>query len=236
MHRDISLSGHLVRRILHFAFATVLVYYLVPPVMARIGAVPITRDLVLAALYLVAVLIEAVRLGTKRRWFLLHRFETDRIASWFFFSSGAVLLIFTTPQYIAAPVILAVSFADPVIGELRGISPYVAMIGGFGICFGAFGIFRYPLATNALGSLSAVLAESIEPGQRRALQRLVGRKRPWGAKRNRLNKLLAFFAWDDDLLMQLVPAAVIVLISALANAYGWSAMLPPQEPLLTPLY
>jgi dolichol kinase len=167
----------------HVSCSCVVVYYLFPDNILLIRAVKVA---LLLATFITASCIEIIRLKGKLNkafMFPFRKYETYRVGAHIWLGSSVILLLLLFPQQIAAPCILSVCFADPVIGELRDRKRVIASIAGFAICLGIFLMFEYSLYLALLAACLAVIAESI-----------------------RLRSI------DDNLLMPLIPAIVILVL------------------------
>jgi hypothetical protein len=201
------------------AVAFVVFYYLVPDIMFYLGTLPVNKNIVLLMLFLVIAIMEFLRLV---RWWnikLFRDYERHRISAPFWFSSTAALLILLTPQWIAIPCILCVTFADPVIGELRlrGIRSYPFF--GWLVCLVGFLVFTYPVIVAMVIAGAATLVEIV--------------KIPINNKNSPVHVAGIF---DDNFTMQFVPAMLILFIWMLSLELGLPWLLPNMEPLLVPIY
>lgn len=177
---NFKINPHWFRRMVHVSCACVLAYYLFSDTFLWIRFLKVS---IVLAVFIIASYIELIRLQGKLHeafLFPFRKYETYRVGAHIWLGSSVIFLLLLFPQQIAAPCILSVCFADPVIGELRARNKTIASIAGFVICFGIFLMFQYSFYLALLGACLAVIAESI-----------------------RLRDI------DDNLLIPLVPAIII---------------------------
>lgn len=195
---NFQINSHWFRRMVHVSGACVLSYYLIPVNIPWVNNLKITVAL---AVFLLAASIEIIRLQgklSKAFLFPFRKYETYRVGAHIWLGASAIFLLLFFPQQIAAPCILAVCFADPVIGELRKRNKVAGVMSGFIICLGIFALFDYSLYLALLLGGLAVAAESL-----------------------RVKSI------DDNLLMPLIPAIIILV--------GWGFnLISLPKPLLAP--
>jgi dolichol kinase len=220
-------SGRLVRRALHIALAAVLVYYIAPDIMFYVGSVPIHKNVVLFFLWCVPLSVEVSRLWLRKLIpYLMHEYERKRVASYFWFATGAVLLIYLFPQEIAAPCITATAICDPIIGETRRFRRRFAFSIGFLTCLLIFIIFRYHLLLAIFSASIVFIAESLDIeihwGLREDLfmsrsKRKVSKYKQW---------FDIVFKADDDFMMQVIPAIILLVTFVCCQYIGLTWLLP----------
>jgi len=186
---SIEVDAHWFRRVFHTFASCFLVFYLLPN-EPWINLIKIVVPVVI--LVLVGI-IEVRRLGGKldRQYFFgLRLYEHHRPAGYFYFGVGLILLLLAFPQQIAIPCILCACFVDPAIGEFRyRLKSRTAYVLGFvlGFCFFLVTWYRSNplvlLVVCLVGATGAILGERV--------------KSSW---------------LDDDLLIQLVPALMLLLL------------------------
>jgi len=166
---------HFLRRIIHAFGSISLLYYVIP-----------SRHLVLTLAFSVVGIIEILRLKGKINLIGMRDYEKNRISGFFFFATGAAILLNFFPCQIAVPCILCASFADPIVGELkRKMRKEIAYVVMFVFSFVVFLIIldnstMPPFTASMLGAASVVLGEIM------------------GCR------------WiDDDLLIQILPATLL---------------------------
>jgi hypothetical protein len=199
--------------------ALALFYYLVPDIMLELGPLEVHRNYVLLLLFLIIAFMELLRLLRLWNMRFFRDYENHRISAPFWFSSTAALLILLTPQWFAVPCILSVTFADPVIGELRMNNIKAYPVVGWFICLCVFIIFSYPLVTAVILAGAATFVEIIEI-----------------PIKNKRSALYGTGIVDDNFLMQFAPALLILLFWFISNSYDINWLLPEAEALLTPIY
>jgi dolichol kinase len=178
--------------------------------------------------------IESVRLKYGVVFLGLREHERHRVASYLWFTSGAVLLIAVFPQQIAVPCILAAAIGDPVIGETRRFRRRFAFSLGFLSCFLIFLLFGYPILLAVIAGGVTFIAESFEIEVQWGLREDLFKSRSRGrvSKYRKLFDLV--FKTDDDFVMQVVPAIIIGIVVMAGVTYSLHWLYLP-EPLITPL-
>ncbi len=206
---SIEVDAHWFRRAFHAFASSFLIFYLLPDV----PWINIAKLVVPIAILVVVGIIECRRLGgtlDRQYFFGLRTYEHHRPASYFYFGAGLIILLLAFPQQIAVPCILCACFVDPAIGEFRyRLKKKTAYLLGFLLSAGFFlGIWYHAqpwvvFCVCLIGASGAVLGERVK------------------------------FRWlDDDLLIQLVPA-ILLLIFWLGLSFFHLNILPP--PLIHPL-
>jgi dolichol kinase len=186
--RDETEGDVLWRRILHGTGAFVLVYYLLPDDFFVVAS----KELVLLLALAAAFVLELARHRFGLELPTIRGYESNRPASFLFYSVGLVVAVLLFPEGIAAVVVVGTAFVDPIAGDLRtsGRSatvrlsvPIVVYAVLAAVALAVVG--RWPLdAAVGLGALAAVVAVLVERWR---------------------------FRWvDDDLTMTVVPAVVLL--------------------------
>jgi dolichol kinase len=223
--------GHWLRRGLHIAYGGVVLFYLFPPVCFGIPTL-----LYLAVFFVgIPIIIEAIRLTRGAIFIGLREHERHHVASYLWFTAGAVLLIAIFPQQIAAPCILSAAIGDPIIGETRRFRRRFAFSIGFLVCFAIFLLFHYPIGLAIIAGGITFIAESIELEIQWGLREDLFTSRSKG----RVSKYRQWFDFvfkaDDDFMMQVVPAIIITILAVIGMYYSLQWLCLPEEPLITPL-
>ena len=117
-------------------------------------------------------------------------YEKNRVGSYLFFGVAALILLWGFPQQIAIPCILCACLADPIMGEVRHrFGKKEVYIIGFLVCMLFFMVtwykadIRLMLLISIVGATGAVIGET---------------KKFW---------------WlDDDFMIQMVPALLLLII------------------------
>jgi len=205
----IEVDAHWFRRVFHTFAASFLFYYLLPD-EEWMNAIKIVVPILIVFCMIV---IEYRRLrGTldHQRFFGLRSYEKKQPASYLYFGIAVVLLFLLFPQQIAIPCILCASFTDPIMGETRhyfGKTKAYAI--GFIVSLFFFCITWYRadwwilLLVSVIGAAGALIGE---------------------AKKLRLI--------DDDFMIQILPAILLLVLWQGLRFFGIE-LLPP--PLIHPL-
>ena len=217
-------KGWFIRKMFHLLFALIIFYYFFPK---TIFGMPMYLFLVIIFLFM-PLTIEIIRLKSNMVFLGLHEHERDHIASYVWFSIGAILLILFFPQQIAAPCIVATALGDPVIGLTKPLRRRFIVSIAFLICLAVFLIFKYILILALFGAAIAIIAESFEFKVRIRLRPNIF----WSRSKKRFSYYKSFFYFlfrtDDDFIMQIIPAIVLLIIYSIFPEF-----LPPT--LLHPL-
>jgi len=193
----IEVDAHWFRRVFHTFGASFLFYYLIP----EEGWVSWVKIVLPVVLVLCLVVVEYRRLQgslDEKRFFGLRNYERGRPASYLYFGLGLLMLFLFFPQQIAIPCILCASFLDPIIGESRFYFGKTKAYGiGFLVSLFFFLVcwFRADwwviLLVSIVGACGALLGEA--------------KKLRWV---------------DDDFLIQVVPAVLLVVIWQVIVLFG----------------
>ena len=181
---------HWYRRVFHAFGASFLVYYMVPNDIEWIALLKFWIPILIV---IFALMLELLRIKGKinsSHFFGLRMYEQNRVGSYLFFGIGILILLIFFPQQIAVPCILCACLADPVMGEVRyRLGKKEACLIGFLVCMLFFVITWYKaelwimLLVATVGATGAVIGET---------------KKIW---------------WlDDDFMIQILPAMLILLI------------------------
>ena len=205
----IEVDAHWFRRVFHTFAASFLFYYLLPDEeWINLGKIIIPIIIVLCM-----ILVEYRRIRgaiDHQRFFGLRNYEKKRPASYLYFGVAVLLLFLLFPQQIAIPCLLCASFTDPIIGESRYyFGKKRAYIIGFVFSMFFFVVSWYRadwwilLLVPLIGATGAVIGE--------------------------VKKLKLV---DDDFLIQMLPAVLLLLMWQGLLLLGID-ILPP--PMLHPL-
>ncbi len=205
----IEVDAHWFRRVFHTFAASFLFYYLLPDQ----SWIHIVKIAVPVGIVILMVVVEYRRLHgdiDQQRFFGLRGYEKRRPASYLYFGVAMLLLFLFFPQQIAIPCILCASFTDPIIGESRYyLGKKKAYLIGFLVSVVFFGLTWYQadwwiiITISLLGAAGAVVGE---------------------AKKLRLI--------DDDFLIQILPAIMILVLWQGCLLLGVDIVPPP---LILPL-
>jgi hypothetical protein len=183
-----------VRRCAHMSIALSPVYYLAPE---ELPVVEVPREALLLLFLSSVVLFEHFRLRRRISVVGLRPHECDSVASFVWAAAGITVALWLFPMWIAVAAVVGMALVDPLAGELRAahasvsVSLLVPFVAYFAICAGLFLFSREfgaaaALVMSAVGAAVAVAAEAADV-------RFV----------------------DDDLLMIVVPGAVLAGLSLL---------------------
>jgi dolichol kinase len=209
-----------VRRLLHLSLGLILVYYLFPKL---IFGVP--KEWYVVILFMVLpITLEIIRILTKGTFYGMRKHEKGHVASYVWFTSGAVILIVLFPQSIAAPCILAAAIGDPVLGATRDLRRRHTFSITYMVIFLIFYLFHYHLVIGFVAAGIVLISESVE-------FRIKWQLRPhlfYSRSQKKVSRYKRFFEvlfrTDDDFMMQIIPALSLLVIFTLI---GWQYM-PPE--------
>jgi hypothetical protein len=190
-----SFDAHWYRRVCHAFAACFLFYYMLPDV----NWINILKFWVPLFILLFAVMLEILRLKgfiSSEYFFGLRMYEKKRAGSYLIFVLSVLNLMSFFPQQIAIPCILCGCLADPVMGEVRyRFGKNYVYVFGFLICMIFFMVSWYNVELWVLFLISIV-----------------------GASGAVLGEVKKFWWLDDDFMIQIVPAVLlIILLFALTN-------------------
>jgi dolichol kinase len=199
----IEVDAHWFRRVFHTFAASFLFYYLLPDE----EWINIIKIIVPISIVFCMVVIEYRRLRGSldhQRFFGLRSYEKKQPASYLYFGIAVLLLFLLFPQQIAIPCILCASLTDPIIGETRyHLGKKKAYAIGFIISLLFFLITWYRadwwilILVSLVGAAGALIGET---------------------------KKLRFV--DDDFMIQMLPALLLLLLWQGFLAFGVN-ILPP---------
>lgn len=186
---SLSFDVHWYRRVFHTFGAFFLFYYMLPDVdwfnLLKFWVPPL--------IIVFAVILEVLRLKgviSNDYFFGLRMYEKNRIGSYLFFGLAVLVLLRFFPQQIAIPCILCGCIADPVMGEIRyRFGKIRVILIGFLICMLFFVVAWYK------ADLWIVFLVSIV-----------------GASGAVLGEVKKFWLLDDDFMIQIVPAVLLIVI------------------------
>lgn len=185
---SLDFDAHWYRRVFHAFGASFLFYYMLPDVdwinVMKFWVPPIAVAL--------AISLEVFRLKgviSSDHFFGLRMYEKNRVGSYLFFGVAALILLWGFPQQIAIPCILCACLADPIMGEVRHrFGKKEVYIIGFLVCMLFFMVTWYK------ADLWIVFLVSIV-----------------GAGGAVLGEVKKFWWLDDDFMIQIVPAVLLIV-------------------------
>ena len=193
-----SFDVHWYRRVFHAFGACFLFYYMLPDTFW----LNLLKFWVPIFIIVFAVLLEISRLKgfiSSDYFFGLRNYEKKRFGSYLFFGFALFILLMFFPQQIAIPCILCGCFADPIIGEARfRFSKIRVYFIGFLICV----IFFMVSWLNA--DLWLILLVSFV-----------------GASGALVGEIKKFWWLDDDFIIQILPAVLLVLLFLILTQFGF---------------
>jgi dolichol kinase len=200
----IEVDVHWFRRVFHAFGSSFLFYYLLPDV----GLIGILKIVVPIGILVCVGVIDYRRIRGEldhQRFFGLRAYEKGRPAGYLYFGLGLLLLLLLCPQQIAVPCILCASFSDPVIGELRyHLGRRQAYLIGFLISFFFFFITWYQASVETVLVVALVGASGAVVGEAQNLRFM-----------------------DDDFMIQILPALLLILVWQGALLMGVHILPPP---------
>jgi dolichol kinase len=207
---SLDFDAHWYRRIFHTFGACIVIYYVFPSDIYWISHIKFWVPIALCILVLLLELLRIKGVVNSKHFFGLRMYEKNRAGSYVFFAVAAVILLLFFPQQIAVPCILCACIADPVIGELRHrIGKNNAAICGFFLCMIFFIVNWYKADLSILLLISIIGA--------------------FGAITGEIKK---FWWLDDDFMIQMIPAVLILVILTVANFAGINIL---PDPVIQPI-
>jgi len=185
---SLNFNAHWYRRVFHAFGACFLFYYMLPDV----DWINLLKFWVPPLIIVFAVILEVLRLKgviSSDHFFGLRMYEKNRVGSYLFFGVAVLILLRFFPQQIAIPCILCGCLADPVMGEARHrFGKTRVYLVGFLMCMVFFMVSWYKadlwivFLVSIVGASSAVLGE-----------------------------VKKFWWLDDDFMIQIVPAVLLIV-------------------------
>ncbi len=203
--QSLDFDAHWYRRVFHTFGASFVVYYMLPD---DIEWIAFLKMWVPISVLVLAFILEIARIRggiSSSHFFGLRMYERNRVGSYLFFAVGIVILLYFFPQQIAVPCILCACLADPLIGETRyRFGKKEAYVIGFLVCLLLFVVTWYKanlwvmMAASFIGASGAVLGESTN-----------------------------IWWLDDDFMIQLVPALLLLVFLIGFEAMGITTLPDP---------
>lgn len=183
---QLEFDPHWFRRAFHAFGACFIVYYLLPE---QGVALTFVKQFLPLLLFVGALAVETYRiLGglPTEAFFGLREYERYRLSGYVYFASAVTLLLYAFPPAIAAGCIVGAAIGDPILGEFRRAKrEHLGWLACFAFGLVVFGALGWHLAVAALASGLLIAGELAK------------------------NKVL-----DDDFMMPILPAVVLVLLDA----------------------
>jgi len=194
-----SFDAHWYRRVCHAFGACFLFYYMLPDV----DWINIIKFWVPLFIFVFAVILEILRLKGvihSEYFFGLRMYEKKRVGSYLFFGLAVIILVYFFPQQIAIPCILCGCLADPIMGEVRyRFGKNYVYVFGFLVCMIFFMVSWYTADLWVLFLVSIV-----------------------GASGAVLGEVRKFWWLDDDFMIQIVPAVLLLILLFVLTNIGVS--------------
>ena len=187
--KSIEFDAHWFRRVFHTFAASFLIYYLLPD-EKWFNILKFYFPLIVI---LLVIILEYRRIKGRidcNYFFGLRLYEEKRPAGYLYFGVALVILLLFFPQQIALPCILCACFSDPIIGEIRYRSgKNKSYVIGFLICMFFFAITWYKADIMAMIVVSII-----------------------GATGAVIGEFKKFWSIDDDFMIQILPAVLILIL------------------------
>lgn len=176
-------ATHWYRRLAHVSGSAIVAYYFLPDD----GWIGLTKRILVTLAVLVVIAIDIMRIKhAKLNISGLRDYEKGRIGSYVYFGIGSSILLLLFPQQITIPCIVSTSLVDPLAGEMRKVNPFLSYLSSLLL---AYFIFLSTWISSPYSIYIALL----------------------GASSLTLSELVKIECLDDNLLMQLIPAILILL-------------------------
>jgi dolichol kinase len=196
---SLDFDAHWYRRAFHAFGASFLFYYMLPDE----NWINLLKFWVPPLIVVFAIILEILRLKgrvSSDHFLGLRMYEKNRIGSYVFFAVAILILLRFFPQQIAIPCILCACLADPIMGEVRKrfgmkyVYPY-----GFIVCMLFFMVAWYKADVRLMILVSIV-----------------------GAFGTVIGETKKFWWLDDDFMIQMLPAVLLLIIWVGAPHLGFS--------------
>jgi len=195
---SIEYDPHWYRRVFHTFSSSFILYYMLPD-LDWINLLKIWIPFFIVIFIFVLEYLRIKGRISSSHFFGLRIYEQKRIGSYLFFGLAVFILLLFFPQQIAVPCILCGSVADPIMGEFRlRFGEKNVYLVGFLICMFFF------LATWYKASLWLAVVVS-----------LVGASAAVFGETKKIKFL------DDDFMIQMFPAILLLIIWLLSGYLGF---------------
>lgn len=195
------------RRGLHIAGSIFIGYYFLPTLLPY----HLPRTIILYAIIPLIIGIEFSRYNVHehRLHTLLRDYEKSRPASFSYFAIGSILLLLYFPQFISIPCILSTAICDPIIGICKQKNKrFIGYLTGF-VLSCSFFILAWSSTTTWISLTAAII----------------------GASSSMIAEYKSSFYIDDDFLMQILPAIILVIFTFILTTFS----LPVPDHLISSL-
>ena len=186
---SLNFNAHWYRRVFHAFGACFLFYYMLP----NVDWINLLKFWVPPLIIVFAVILEILRLKgviSSDHFFGLRMYEKNRVGSYLFFGLAVLILLRFFPQQIAIPCILCGCLADPVMGEIRHRFGKVRVyLVGLLLCIVFFMVSWYKADLWIVFLVSIVGASGAVVGE-----------------------VKKFWWLDDDFMIQIVPAVLLIIL------------------------
>lgn len=205
---SIDFNVHWYRRAFHAFGASFLGYYMLPDDIDWVSLLKLWVPLlILGFVFVLEFLRLWGRIGS-HHFFGLRVYEERRVGSYLFFGVAVLILLRFFPQHIAVPCILCACIADPVMGEVRyRFGKKDVYVVGFLLCLFFFMVTWYKadvwlmVLVSIVGAVGAVVGE-----------------------------VKKFWWLDDDFMIQMVPAVLLLIIWMGISYFGLMTPAPIIHP------
>jgi len=208
---SLDFDAHWYRRVFHAFGASFLFYYLLPDE----EWINFLKFWVPPILVVIAIMLELLRLKgllNSDHFFGLRMYEKNRVGSYVFFAVAILILLRFFPQQIAIPCILCACLADPLMGEIRyRFGKKSVYLIGYLLCMFFF-LVSWIKADDRLMIIAAIVG---------AFGAVVGETKK-------------FWWLDDDFMIQIVPAVLLLIVWYAAPMLGFTLPGPIIYPGLVP--
>jgi len=218
-------GSNYVRRLFHILASLSVVYYFFGP---SIFGIP-KEIIIFFALSVIPLAIDTTRIKLGLNILGIRDHEKQRFASYVWMTHGSLILILICPQQIAVPVIIAASWGDPIIGEIRRFRRSIAFSVGILFCCAVFWLYGYSIVMALVAGGICFIGEATEFGFRWSLRRDLFYSRHKKAEHWLVKYANFLTKTDDDFTMQFFPGMILLVIYFLQPAWYPEVLIKPIE-------